>query len=87
MVASPRRDSSGPLQPASASERTQELVDEEVRRLVGTAYGEVAELLRTHRDRLDVLAQALIERETLDESDAYGVVGIDAPRVFEESAP
>jgi cell division protease FtsH len=58
------------------SERTRELVDEEVRRVVDECYAAAIDQLRRHRDKLDRLAQALLEHETLDEDDAYRVVGI-----------
>src|SRR5215813_10166728 len=50
-----------------ASEPTQELVDKEVRRIVDEAEDEVVELLTRERDRLESLATALLERETLDQ--------------------
>jgi cell division protease FtsH len=66
---------------------TQELVDEEVRRIVDTAEQEVIDLLKRERDRLDALAQALLERETLDQPEAYEVAGIEPPQVdVEEEA-
>jgi cell division protease FtsH len=61
-------------EPASAA--TQELVDKEVRRIVEEEQRAVRELLTENRDRLEALADALLERETLDEADAYAVVGI-----------
>jgi cell division protease FtsH len=60
-----------------ASEATQELVDAEVRRIVEEEHRAVRALLTENRDRLDALAEALLERETLDEADAYAVAGID----------
>jgi cell division protease FtsH len=62
-----------------ASPRTLELVDEEVRRSVETAYDEVAALLAAERSRLDALAEALLERETLDQIDAYRIAGLAEP--------
>jgi cell division protease FtsH len=62
-----------------AAERTQELVDEEVRRLVEGAYEEVTELLRSNRDKLDALAHALLEKETLEEDEAYAAAGMSPP--------
>ena len=59
-----------------ASPATQELVDKEVRRIVEEEYRAVRDLLTENRDRLDALADALLERETLDEADAYAVAGI-----------
>jgi cell division protease FtsH len=59
-----------------ASPRTLELLDEEVRRTVEAAYDEVVALLATERARLDGLAEALLERETLDQIDAYRIAGL-----------
>jgi cell division protease FtsH len=59
-----------------ASEPTQELVDTEVRRIVDEAEDEVVGLLRQERDRLEALATALLDRETLDQIEAYEVAGV-----------
>jgi cell division protease FtsH len=59
------------------SEATQELVDAEVRRIVDDEHDTTTKLLSGNRDKLDSLAEALLERETLDEIDAYAVAGID----------
>ena len=67
-----------PLFPGSSSapsEETRELVDAEVRRIVDDCYKQALELLRSNRTRLDSLAHALLERETLDERDAYVAAG------------
>ena len=64
---------------AEVAERTQELVDQEVRRLVDAAYEEVTELLRANRDKLDTLASALLEKETLEEHEAYAAAGMTPP--------
>jgi cell division protease FtsH len=72
------RDGQGPLLPgvAEVSPETQRLVDDEVRRIVEEAHGEVVDLLRENRDKLDSLANALLEHETLDEDDAYAAAGV-----------
>jgi cell division protease FtsH len=62
-----------------ASPRTLELVDEEVRQAVEAAYEEVLALLAAERPRLDALAEALLERETLDQIDAYRIAGLAGP--------
>jgi cell division protease FtsH len=62
-----------------ASEPTQELVDKEVRRIVDEAEDEVVDLLQRERPRLQALATALLERETLDQPDAYEVAGVPLP--------
>jgi cell division protease FtsH len=73
----------GALLPGSmpASPPTQQLVDEEVRRIVDGAEHEVIELLKRERERLEALANALLERETLDQSEAYKVAGVELPEV------
>jgi cell division protease FtsH len=71
----------GLLLPGSlpASFPTQQLVDEEVRRIVDGAERAVIELLTRERTRLDALAHALLEHETLDQPEAYEVAGVDVP--------
>ena len=68
----------GPLLPgaAPASEPTQELVDQEVRRIVEESERDVINLLEEHREQLDDLANALLDRETLDQQEAYEVAGV-----------
>jgi cell division protease FtsH len=80
------RDGTGPLLPgvAEVSPDTQRLIDEEVRRIVEQAHGEVVELLEQNRDKLDSLVAALLEHETLDEVDAYAAAGV--PRAGEAGA-
>ncbi|HEU4979024.1 MAG TPA: ATP-dependent zinc metalloprotease FtsH [Solirubrobacteraceae bacterium] len=76
-----------PLMPGAAevSQETQHLVDLEVRRIVEEAERETLALLERERHRLDALVQALLERETLDQADAYEVAGVSAPAELEES--
>jgi cell division protease FtsH len=75
------RDGQGPLLPGAdgASPETLKLVDEEVRRIVDESHKEVVKLLTDNRARLDSLAKALLEHETLDEEDAYAAAGVPAP--------
>jgi len=72
------QDGMSPFLPgvSETSEATQRLVDEEVRRIVESAHSEVSSLLREHRSNLDSLVTALLEHETLDESDAYRAAGL-----------
>ncbi len=51
------------------SERTAEMVDDEVKRLLDEAYAKAAVLLNEHRDLLERIAQALLDRETIDRED------------------
>ncbi|MEP6574070.1 MAG: ATP-dependent zinc metalloprotease FtsH [Gemmatimonadota bacterium] len=51
------------------SERTAEMVDGEVKRLIDEAYQAARNILNENRELLDRLALALLERETLDRED------------------
>ena len=72
------RDGSGPLLPgvAEVSPDTQRLIDDEVRRIIDESHQQVVDLLRKNRSKLDALAAALLEHETLDEKDAYAAAGV-----------
>ena len=76
------RDGSGPFLPGAAevAPETQKLLDDEVRRIVAEAHDEVVTLLTENRARLDALASALLEHETLDEDDAYAAAGVTRPQ-------
>src|SRR5438128_298430 len=62
------------VQRREISERTAELVDTEVKRILGDAYERAKTVLLDHRDALDRLAAALLERETLDREEVEMVV-------------
>lgn len=64
------------------SPETQQLVDLETRRIVEEAEREVVDLLTRERDRLNALATTLLERETLDQEDAYSAAGLE-PEPFD----
>jgi cell division protease FtsH len=72
------QDTAGPLLPGSqgASETTQQLVDDEIRRIVEESYAEVRRLLVEHREQLDSLTEALLRDETLDEDPAYAAAQV-----------
>jgi cell division protease FtsH len=55
------------------------VVDDEVHRIVEESYADVLSVLRENRWRLDSLAEALLEHETLDEAGAYAAAGIGRP--------
>ncbi|HXM33108.1 MAG TPA: ATP-dependent zinc metalloprotease FtsH [Chthoniobacterales bacterium] len=48
------------------SEATAEQIDGEVRKLIDDAYQNAKKVLTAHRDKLEVIAKALLEYETLD---------------------
>jgi cell division protease FtsH len=58
------------------SESTAEMIDSEVQRIIGESYDEALRLLRAHRKALDALVAALLEKETLDETEILEVTGL-----------
>jgi cell division protease FtsH len=69
-----------PGSPDALSETTRNLIESETRRIVDECYERALDTLRENRERLDRLASALLEHETLDESEAYRVVGLERGR-------
>ncbi len=62
------------------SERTAQLVDAEVTRLLNDSYGRAKQTLIDNRDLLERMAEALLERETLTATDAAMLVqGVALP--------
>jgi len=72
---------------SETSEKTQQLVDEEVHRIVEEAHRGVMSLLREHRPQLDDLVAQLLAHETLDMAEAYAAVGLPKPERVEETPP
>jgi len=60
------------------SEDTAKGIDEEVRAIIDRAYERAAQVLETHRDRLEALAQKLIAEETVD-SESFETIFSDLP--------
>ncbi|HEV2916901.1 MAG TPA: ATP-dependent zinc metalloprotease FtsH [Candidatus Babeliales bacterium] len=59
------------------SESTARLIDEEVRRILDECQVKVREMLSQHKDKLDKLAQLLIEKETVYAGEVYELLGIE----------
>jgi cell division protease FtsH len=77
-VAVAQSGASSPLLPGvqETSESTQQLMDDEVRRIVEEAEHDTMLLLERERERLERLARALLEKETLDQIEAYEIAGV-----------
>ena len=60
------------------SQKTAEQIDAKVKEIITTCYTETMELLKANRDKLDVLAKALLEKETLAAGEIYELLGITA---------
>jgi len=59
-------------------------IDREVRRLVDEAYNRARDILTENRDRLDAIARALIERETLEKDELLAL--LEGKEIQEKSA-
>ncbi|MGE5103275.1 MAG: ATP-dependent metallopeptidase FtsH/Yme1/Tma family protein, partial [Betaproteobacteria bacterium] len=58
------------------SEQTAEAIDAEVRKIIADSHAQAKRLLVEHRKSLDALAQALLEKETLNEEEILAVTGL-----------
>lgn len=67
------------------SQHTAERIDNEVRRIVDECYKKAEILLVEHRDKLNALAQALLEKETMYASEIYELLGIPSREDFKLS--
>jgi cell division protease FtsH len=61
---------------SDSSQATQELIDQEVRRIVDEAHHDVTILLTEHRDKLESLTRTLLAKETLDEDESYAAAQV-----------
>jgi cell division protease FtsH len=59
------------------SEETARRIDSEIHKILDSAMAETRAILSDNRDQLDLLTQALIERETLDDRDVRILLGLD----------
>ncbi len=66
------------------SEDTAKLIDDEVRELIDEAYDRTKQLLTDKKEQVEKLANALLEREVLFQSDVEALIG---KRPFEEKKP
>ena len=72
----PSQFSAEPL-PPPFSQKTAEGIDAEVKTLVEDAYAKAEKLLRKNRDKLETLATALLEKESMDGRDIETLLGLE----------
>lgn len=65
-------------EPKEFSDETASLIDKEVRRLLQSAEARVMDLLATYQQQLQVLTQALLDQETLDQAQIDQLLAMDA---------
>ena len=62
------------------SEQTAKEIDDEVRRIINTQYDRAKFVIEEHREKLDAIAEALLERETLGREEIEAIMnGEDLP--------
>jgi AFG3 family protein len=66
------------------SEETSKIIDQEVRKLIDEAYEKTKKLLQEKKGDVEKLAEALLDREVLFQSDVEALIG---KRPFEEKKP
>ncbi len=73
-----------PAASREVSERTAELIDREIKKLIDDAYMKARALIEGNRDKVEALAKALIKYETLDAADVEIILSgrqLDKPTV------
>jgi lipopolysaccharide/colanic/teichoic acid biosynthesis glycosyltransferase len=75
--AEPGHDSPGDIDRTAVANTT--VVDDVARRIVDECYAQAIATLRERREQLDHLARALLDRDTLDELEAYATTGVRRP--------
>ena len=58
------------------SQKTAETIDQEVKRIVESSYAKAVELLNKNKEKLEMLAQALIDKETMHAGEIYELLNI-----------
>ena len=70
------------------SEETARIIDAEVQGIINLSHAEAKRLLQAYRPQLDALAEALVNRETLNEEEIHQVTGLSsAPKEETEKLP
>ena len=80
----PARDMYYPNLTPEYSQKTAELIDKEVKKLIDQAYAKAMELVKANKDKIDAIAKALLKYETLDAEDVKVILDggvLDKPTV------
>jgi cell division protease FtsH len=70
----------------NVSETTMQQVDREIRRIIDSQYQLARKLIEDNRDKVDAMAKALLELETLDSDQIGDIMAGNAPRPPKVSA-
>lgn len=77
----------GRMSSKTVSEATQQKVDAEIRSILDEQYALARKLLEEHREKVDVMAKALLEWETLDADQVNDIMNGDEPRPPRNGVP
>jgi cell division protease FtsH len=66
--------------PRTISPETAKQIDQEVRRIIDECYGRAKQLLEENRDKLEIMAEALIQYETIDAAQVDDIMSGRKPR-------
>ena len=62
------------------SDETARVIDSEVHKFLMQADRRAIEVLTEHRDKLDALTKALVDKESLDQDEIAEIIGVPAKR-------
>jgi len=65
------------------SEKTAQIIDEEVKNIIEESVKKATNILKNNKEKLDILAKKLVEREVLDGEEVNNILGIES----QESVP
>jgi cell division protease FtsH len=65
------------------SEKLEEIIDEETQEIIKACYEDAKQILLKERDKLELMANLLLEKEKIDEKDILNILG---PRIREKEA-
>ena len=77
----------GRMSSKTVSEATQQKVDAEIRSILDEQYALARKLLEEHSDKVDVMAKALLDWETLDADQVNDIMNGDEPRPPRSGVP
>ena len=60
------------------SQKTAEQIDHEVKRMIDESYAKAVDLLKANCDKLNLLANTLLEKETMHAGEIYTLLGIES---------
>jgi len=66
------------------SDRTAEIIDQEIKQIMDAAYSDVKKIIEAHRSQMEALQQALMKYETLDDEEVKKIIAgekLDKPTV------